>query len=102
MVIKSEDFELEVSKGNDVYFASKFKGQIFKKWDELEDNVKLLLEVLKKRIDKLILEAQENLFAKEIDNGARRSGIDRRQFSYDQYIPERRYIKEREAERIEG
>ena len=67
MIIKSEEFELEVSKGNDVYFASKFKGQIFKKWDELEDNDKLLLEVLKKRIDKLILEAQENLFAKEID-----------------------------------
>jgi hypothetical protein len=102
MIIKSDDFELEVSKGNDIYFASKYKGQIFKKWDELDNNDKLLLEVLKKRIEKLILEAQENLFEKEIDNGAGRSGIDRRQFSYDQYIPERRYVKEREAERIEG
>ena len=68
MIIKSEDFELEVSTGNDVYCASKFLGQIFKKWDELEDNDKLLLEVLQKRIAELILESQENLFAKEMSN----------------------------------
>ena len=39
MIIKSEDFELEVSRGTDVYFASRLLGQIFKKWDDLEDNV---------------------------------------------------------------
>jgi len=30
-----------------------------------------------------------------LDNGERRSGIDRREFSYDQYIPERRSGEDR-------
>ena len=32
------------------------------------------------------------------DNGGRRSGIDRRQFFYDGYIPERRSGKDRRSE----
>ena len=72
MIIKSEEFELEVYPGTDVYFASKFSGQIFKKWDDLKDNDKLQLELLKKKIEKLILESQESLFSKEIKNLARK------------------------------
>jgi hypothetical protein len=66
MIIKSEDFELEVSIGTDVYFASRLLGQIFKKWDDLEDNEKVILEILQKRIEKVILESKKILFAKEI------------------------------------
>jgi hypothetical protein len=33
--------------------------------------------------------------SRPLDNGGRRSGIDRRQFSYDSHIPERRAIAER-------
>ena len=68
MIIKIKDFELEVSAGADVYFASKLFGQIFKKWDELEDNEKLTLEILEKRIENLVLEFKEIIFAKEIAN----------------------------------
>ena len=68
MIIKSEDFELEISAGTDVYFASKTLGQIFIKWDDFEDNQKLRLEILQKKVEKLILESKEILFAKEIAN----------------------------------
>ena len=66
MIIKSENFELEVFAGTDVYFASESLGQIFKKWDDLEDNEKLILETLQKRIERLILEFKEILFANEL------------------------------------
>ena len=107
MIIKSDDFELEVSTGTDVYFASKLLGQIFKKWDDLEDNEKLILEILQKGIEKLILESKEILSAKEIsilkhviiDNNGRRSGVERRQFSYNGHIPERRFSKDRRSGR---
>jgi len=66
MIIKSENFELEVFSGTDVYFASESLGQIFKKWDDLEDNEKLILETLQKRIERLILEFKEILFANEL------------------------------------
>jgi len=68
LIIKSEDFELEISAGTDVYFASKTLGQIFIKWDDFEDNQKLRLEILQKKVEKLILESKEILFAKEIAN----------------------------------
>ena len=68
MIIKSEDFELEISTGTNIYFASKLLGQIFKKWDDLEDNEKLILEILQKRIENLILDSKEILFAKEMAN----------------------------------
>jgi hypothetical protein len=68
LIIKSEDFELEISTGTDVYFASKTLGQIFIKWDDFEDNQKLRLEILQKEVEKLILESKEILFAKEIAN----------------------------------
>ena len=93
MIIKSEDFELEISTGNDVYFASKKLGQNFKKWDDLERNEKFKLEIIQKKIERLILESKKILSAKEIaDNLNRdeRSGIERRQLSYDFHIPERR------------
>jgi hypothetical protein len=37
--------------------------------------------------------------AEQWDNGGRRSGIDRRQFSYSDHVPERRSGKERRSGR---
>jgi hypothetical protein len=94
MIIKTEDFEFEISIGTDVYFASKKFGQNFKKWDDLEENEKLNIEIIKKKVERLILESKEILSAKDTAdniNTDRRLGIERRQFSYNGHIPERRF-----------
>ena len=59
MIIKTEDFEIEISIGTDVYFGSRTSGQIFKKWDDFEDNDKLRLEIIQKKVERLILESEE-------------------------------------------
>ena len=102
MIIKTEDFELEISIGTDVYFASKKLGQNFKKWGDLKDHEKFRLEIIQKKVERLIFESKEILSAKEIAdnfNRDRRSGIERRQFSYNGHIPERRSIKEKRSGR---
>ena len=58
MIIKTEDFELEISIGTDVYFGSRTSGQIFKKWDDLEDIEKLGLKNILQKIRHLILESE--------------------------------------------
>ena len=93
MIIKTENFELEISTGNDIYFASNKLGQNFRKWDDLEENEKFKLEIIQEKVKKLISESEEILSAKETadyTNRDRRSGIDRRKFSFDFFIPERR------------
>jgi hypothetical protein len=65
LIFKGEDFEIEIFTGTDVYFASKKLGQIFIKWNDLENNERLRLEILQKKVEKLLLEAKEILFAKE-------------------------------------
>jgi len=72
LIIKTEDFELEISKGTDVYFASKTLGQNFKKWDDLEDNEKLRLEIIQKKVERLILESKEILSAAYSDRSRTR------------------------------
>jgi len=66
MIIKTEDFELEISEGTDVYFGTRTFGQMFKKWNELEDDEKLRFEILQKKVEKLILETKEILSLKEM------------------------------------
>ena len=66
MIIKTEDFELEISEGTDVYFGTRTFGQMFKKWNELEDDEKLKFEILQKKVEKLILETKEILSLKEM------------------------------------
>ena len=68
MIVKSEDFELEISIGTDVYFGSKTSGQNFKKWDDLTDHEKFRLEILHKKIDKLILEYEEIFLEGQLSN----------------------------------
>lgn len=102
MIIKTEDFELEIYTGTDVYFASKKLGQNFKKWGDLKDHEKVRLEIIQRKVERLIFESKEILSAKEIAdnfNRDRRSGIERRQFSYNVHIPERRSIKEKRSGR---
>ena len=68
MIVKTENFELEISAGTDVYFGSRTSGQIFKKWNDFEDSEKLRWVIIQEKVEKLILESKEILFAKEIAN----------------------------------
>ena len=61
MIIKTENSELEISIGTDVYIGSRASGQIFKKWDDFEDNQKLKLEIILKKVEDLIFESEKML-----------------------------------------
>jgi hypothetical protein len=61
MIIKTENSELEISIGTDVYLGSKESGQIFKKWNDFEDTQKLRLETILKKVEELILESEKML-----------------------------------------
>ena len=61
MIIKTENSELEISIGTDVYLGSKATGQIFKKWDDFEDNQKVKLEIILKKVEALIFESEKML-----------------------------------------
>jgi hypothetical protein len=61
MIIKTEDFELEISIGTDVYFGSKTSGQIFKKWNDLKDDEKIGLKNILQKVRYLIFESEELL-----------------------------------------
>ena len=68
MIVKTENFELEISAGTDVvYFGSKTSGQIFKKWNDFEDSEKLRLVIIQEKVEKLILES-EQMLRKVLDN----------------------------------
>ena len=61
MIIKTENSELEISIGTDVYLGSRTSGQIFKKWDDFEDNQKVRLEIILNKIEELISESEKML-----------------------------------------
>ena len=67
MIVKNENFELEISIGTDVYFGSITSGQIFKKWNDFEDSEKLRLEIILEKVEKLVLES-EQILRKVLDN----------------------------------
>jgi hypothetical protein len=77
MIIKTEDSELEISIGTDVYLGSKASGQIFKKWDDFEDNQKVKLETILKKVEALIYESEKMLLevreTNKIDSGTLRA-----------------------------
>ena len=58
MIIKTDGFELEVSKDSNVYLGSKNAGQIFKKWSEIDDDAKLGLEKIRKEAESLIRQSE--------------------------------------------
>jgi hypothetical protein len=51
MIIKNDQFELEIFRGSNVYLGSRKKGQTFKKWAEIDDNRKVELERIMKQAD---------------------------------------------------
>jgi len=61
MIIKTEGSELEITIGTDVYLGSRASGQIFKKWDEFEENQKFKLETILKKVEELISESEKML-----------------------------------------
>lgn len=66
MIIKTEDFELEISVGRDVYFGSRTSGQIFKNWDDLKDDEKIELKKILQKVQHLILESEGLLLETQI------------------------------------
>jgi hypothetical protein len=58
MIIKTDEFELEISNGVDVYFGSKRSGQIFKKWEELTEKEKLELDEILNVAQKLLMDSE--------------------------------------------
>ena len=108
MIIKNDQFELEISPGSTVYLGSREKGQTFTKWDKVDDNLKVELERIIRQTNKLLKYSEGLLFVssnnevsgmKNIlsDNGGRRIVIDRRQFVYNGHIPERRSGEDRRS-----
>ncbi len=61
MIIKTEDIELEISIGKDIYLGSRASGQVFKKWDDLDDGEKLGLKNLLQKVHHLLSESEELL-----------------------------------------
>ena len=69
MIIKTDEFELEVSHGNDVYFGSRTSGQIFKRWEDIGVNEKFRIERIAIIAKQLIKEYEaEFLSGSLIDN----------------------------------
>ena len=64
MIIKTDEYELEISPGTDIYIGSKERGQAFKKWSEIDDNVKVGLERIAKQAESLVKYSEELLFTK--------------------------------------
>ncbi len=64
MIIKTDGYELEISQGIDVYVGSRKRGQAFKKWSEIDNNVKIGLERIAKEAESLVKYSEELLFTK--------------------------------------
>ncbi len=62
MIIKTDGYELEISKGSEVYLGSIKRGQTFKKWSDIDDNVKVGLERIAKEAESLVKYSEELLF----------------------------------------
>lgn len=108
MIIKNDQYELEIYPGSTVYLGSRKKGQTFTKWTEIDDNLKVELERIMKQVDNLLEYSEGLLFLtskpyvssiKNIlsDNEGRRVKIERRQFFYNGHIPERRSGEDRRS-----
>jgi hypothetical protein len=63
MIIKTNDFELEIFQGSEVYLGSKKRGQTFKKWSEMDENIRVGLESIMKQTESLLKTSEELLLA---------------------------------------
>ena len=64
MIIKTDQFELEISKDSDVYLGSKKGGQTFLKWADIDDQVKHGLDSIMQQVEMLMKDSEELLYAK--------------------------------------
>jgi hypothetical protein len=64
MMIKTDQFELEIVKGSSIYLGSKRAGQTFYEWNEIDDNMKIGLDNIMKQVQSLIQDS-ENLLSIE-------------------------------------
>ena len=65
MIIKNENYELEISNGVEVYFGSKTSGKFFKKGEDFKEKEKQQIEMIQDEIENL-LKTSEKIF--EIDS----------------------------------
>ena len=63
MIIKTDTFELEISHGTGVYFGSKTTGQLFRRWEEFEEEEKQHIKMIQDSVKKLLLESESILLA---------------------------------------
>jgi hypothetical protein len=61
MLIKVNQSELEVYENSDIYIGLPGKGQSFKKWDELNMNVRSELEDIRIKAENLIKRTEQLL-----------------------------------------
>ena len=67
MIIKNEKFELEISEGIGVYFGSKTSGQIFRNWEDFNEEEKRQIEMIQNTVENL-LETSEKTFLTASNN----------------------------------
>lgn len=65
MIIKNEQFELEISQETGVYFGSKRSGQHFKKWEDFKEEEKRQIEMIQREVEEL-LKTSERIFFSEL------------------------------------
>jgi hypothetical protein len=68
MIIRTEEFELEVSHGKDVYFGSKTSGQVFKRWEDIGVDEKFRIESIVIIAEQLIREYEAEFFSESLIN----------------------------------
>ena len=61
MIIKTDGFELEISKGGEVYLGSLAKGQTFLNWSEIDDALRSELEKIMSKAEELIKDSESLL-----------------------------------------
>ena len=61
MIIKTDGFELEISKGGEVYLGSLTKGQTFLSWSDMDDALKNELEKIMSKAEELVRNSESLL-----------------------------------------
>jgi len=63
MIIKTSEFELEITQGTEVYLGSKTTGQTFTNWADIDDDIKVGLEGIVRQAESLIKHSEALLGA---------------------------------------
>lgn len=63
MIIKTNEFELEITQGSEVYLGSKTTGQTFKNWSDIDDDIKIGLAGIVKQAEILVKHSEALLCA---------------------------------------